>query len=85
MTKSGGGRTDRFMEINVKELKVSGNAPELIKGPWRTGVVATRGAKAVDVHVEDEGVLMMIASSNIPRESVIQFAMAAAKALRQRS
>jgi hypothetical protein len=84
-TKSGGGRTDRFMEINVKELRVSGNAPEIIKGPWRTGVVATRGAKAVDVHIEDEGVLMLVFSSNIPRESVVEFATAAAKALRQRS
>jgi hypothetical protein len=36
------------------------------------------------VHIEDDGVLMLIASSNIPRDSVVQFAMAAAKALRQR-
>jgi hypothetical protein len=78
-------RTDRFMEVNVKEMKVSGNAPEDIKGPWRTGVVVTRGGKAVDVHIEDDGVLMLIASSNIPRDSVVQFAMAAAKALRQRA
>jgi len=78
-------RTDRFMEVNVKEMKASGNAPELIKGPWRTGVVVSRGEKGVDVHIEDEGVLMFITSSNIPRESVVQFAAATAKALRQRA
>jgi hypothetical protein len=79
------GRTDRFMEVNVNEMKASGNAPEVIKGPWRTGVVVTRAGKAVDVHIEDEGVLMLIASSNIPRESVVEFAVAVAKALRQRA
>jgi hypothetical protein len=73
------------MEINLKELKVSSKTMEIIKGPWRTGVVADRGAKAVDVHIEDEGVLMFIASSNIPRESVVEFAVAVAKALRQRA
>jgi hypothetical protein len=78
-------RTDRFMEVNVNEMKASGNAPEVIKGPWRTGVVVTRAGKAVDVHIEDEGVLMLIASSNIPRESVVEFAVAVAKALRQRA
>lgn len=78
-------RTDRFMEVNVNEMKASGNAPEIIKGPWRTGVVVTRGGKAVDVHIEDQGVLMFIASANIPRESVVEFAVAAAKALRQRA
>ena len=78
-------RTDRFMEINVKEMKVSGYAPEEIKGPWRTGVVVTRGGKDVDVHIEDQGLLMLVASSNIPREGVVQFAVAAAKALRQRA
>jgi len=45
----------------------------------------TRGGKAVDVHIEDEGVLILIASSNIPRASVVEFAVAAAKALRQRA
>jgi hypothetical protein len=80
------GRTDRFMEVNINEMKASGNAPEIIKGPWRTGVVViSRAGKGVDVHIEDEGVLMLVASSNIPRESVVQFAAAAAKALRQRS
>ena len=80
------GRTDRFMEVNVNEMKASGNAPEIIKGPWRTGVlVSSRGGKGIDVHIEDEGVLMLVASSNIPRESVVQFAAAAAKALRQRT
>ena len=40
------GRTDRFMEVNVKEMKASGNAPEIINGPWRTGVVvSSRGGK----------------------------------------
>ena len=77
-------RTDRFMEVNVNEMKASGNAPEIIKGPWRTGVVVTRGGKAIDVHIEDEGVLMFVTSSNIPRESVVEFAEAAAKALRKR-
>ena len=78
-------RTDRFMEVNVKEMKVSGNAPEDIKGPWKTGVVVTRGGKAVDMHIEDDGVLMFITSSNISRESVVQFAMATAKALRKKA
>jgi hypothetical protein len=79
-------RTDRFMEVNVNEMKASGNAPEQIKGPWRTGVVVTsRGGKGIDLHIEDEGVLLFIASSNIPRDSVVQFAAAVAKALRQRA
>jgi len=78
-------RTDRFMEVNIKEMTVSGNAPEIIKGPWRSAVVVNRGGKGVDVHIEDEGLLMFIVSSDIPRENVVQFAAAAAKALRKRA
>ena len=79
-------RTDRFMEVNVNEMKASGTAPEAVKGPWRTGVVVSaRGTKSVDMHIEDQGVLLFVYGKNLPRESVVEFAMAAAKALRQRS
>ena len=78
-------RTDRFMEVNVNEMKASGMAPEAVKGPWRTGVVVSaRGTKSVDVHIEDQGVLLFVYGKNLPRENVVDFATAAAKALRQR-
>jgi hypothetical protein len=80
------GRTDRFVDTWLAEVKVSGSNVEPVAGPWRRGALI-RGpgdAGRTELLVDDAGLVLRVGGRGLPSDTLVAFGAAVARRLRAR-
>jgi len=77
-------RTDKFVDLSLKESAVSGSDVTPLKGPWRRGaLIIERGRpNKLSLLADDAGVVLWINAQDIEEPAFVAFSEAIAKALR---